>query len=187
MRIRERSLTPVAAVVAGLLAGVVGTVCMDTFRYLAYRRTGGKDSPLAWEFAPVESWAQAPDPGQIAKRVVEGFTQHELPDRWAFPASTAAHWGYGSGWGALYGIVAGSLHDPRPLYGLPFGAAVWSGDYAVLPLAGLYKPIWQYDAKTLTPDLVGHLIYGLGTGTAFWLITRWWSGVARSPRCAPGA
>lgn len=74
--------------------------------------------------------------------------------------------------------MAGSPHDPRPLYGLPFGAAVWSSDYAVLPLAGLYRPIWEYDARTLATDLTGHPVYGPGTGTAFWLITRWWSGAA---------
>lgn len=45
---------------------------MDTVRYVMYRRAGGTDSPLAWEFAPVDSWEQAPDPGQVAKRVIEG-------------------------------------------------------------------------------------------------------------------
>jgi acetylornithine deacetylase/succinyl-diaminopimelate desuccinylase-like protein len=28
----------------------------------------------------------APDPGQVAKRVIEGFTQRKLPDRAAWPA-----------------------------------------------------------------------------------------------------
>jgi hypothetical protein len=42
----------------------------------------------------------------------------------------------------------------------------------VLPAAGLYKPIWQYDAKTLAWDLAGHLSYGAGTGTAFWLLAK---------------
>ena len=38
--------------------------------------------------------------------------------------------------------------------------------------AGLYKPIWEYDAKTLAWDLGAHLAYGAGTGTTFWLLTR---------------
>jgi hypothetical protein len=70
------------------------------------------------------SWEKAPDPRKVAKRVIEGFTQRELPDRWAWPVSTAMHWGYGSSAAALYGILAGSLREPYPLYGLPFGAAV---------------------------------------------------------------
>jgi len=44
-----------------------------------------------------------------------------------------------------------------------------------MPQSGLYKPIWEYDAKTLAWDLSGHLAYGAGTGAAFWLLTgiRW--------------
>jgi uncharacterized membrane protein YagU involved in acid resistance len=155
-------MTPLAAVVGGVLAGVVGTVCLDAVNYLKYRSTGGKDGPLKWEFP------------QVGKRLIEGFTQRELPDRWASPVSTVMHWSYGSGWGALYGILAGSLRRPNPLYGLPFGAVIWVSDYVLLPEAGLYKPIWDYDAKTLANDLSAHLAYGAGTGTTFWLITKIW-------------
>ncbi len=170
----KHGITPFAAVVGGLVAGTVGTACLDAVNYVKYRRTGGKDSPLAWEFPRVDSWDQAPDPGKVGKRLIEGFTQRELPDRWAGPVSTVMHWSYGSGWGALYGVLAGSLRRPNPLYGLPLGAVVWISGYVLLPEGGLYKPIWEYDAKTLAGDLSAHLGYGAGTGTAFWLITRIW-------------
>ena len=165
-------LTPLAAVAGGLLAGAVGTVCLDTVQYLKYRRAGGRESPLAWEFAPVQTWDKAPAPGQVARRVIEGFTQRKLSDRWAWPVSTAMHWAYGSGAAALYGILAGSLRRLHPAYGLPFGAAVWAAGYVILPEAGLYKPIWKYDAKTLAWDLSGHLAYGTGTGVTFWLLAK---------------
>jgi hypothetical protein len=42
----------------------------------------------------------------------------------------------------------------------------------VLPAAGLYQPIWKYDAKTLAKDLSAHLAYGTGTGVAFWLFSK---------------
>ncbi len=170
MRTGKNCLTPLAAVAVGLLAGAVGTVCLDTVQYLKHRRSGGTDSPLAWEFAPIATWEQAPAPGQVAQRVVEGFTQRKLPDRWAFPISTAMHWAYGSSAAALYGILAGSLRSPHAAYGLPFGAAVWVSGYVILPEGGLYKPIFEYDAKTLAWDLSGHLAYGAGTGVAFWLL-----------------
>jgi hypothetical protein len=171
MQMGRRTITPLGAVVGGLLAGAVGTVCMDAVRYRRYRRAGGTDSPMAWEFAPVESWDKAPDPGTVAKRVIEGFTQREIPDRWAFLISTVMHWGYGSSAAAGYGILVGSLRKRSPLYGLPFGAAVWLSSYLILPEGGLYKPIWQYDLKTLGEDLSAHLCYGTGTGVAFWLLT----------------
>lgn len=172
MRVRKNPMTPLAAVAAGLLAGAAGTVCLDAVHYLKYRRAGGTGSPLAWEFAPVQSWETAPAPGQVARRVLEGFTGRKLPDRSAFLISTLAHWGYGSAAGAAYGIVAGSLPAPRPVYGVPFGAAVFAGDYIALPAAGLYQPIWEYDATTLAWDLGAHLGYGAGTATAFWLLTK---------------
>jgi hypothetical protein len=172
MRTAKHRLTPLAAVAGGLLAGAFGTVGLDAVHYLEYRRAGGTDSPLKWEFAPVGTWDKAPAPGQVARRVIEGFTQRKLPDRWAFPVSTAMHWAYGSGAAALYGILAGSLRSPRAAYGLPFGAAVWAAGYVILPEGGLYKPIWDYDAKTLAWDLSAHLAYGAGTGATFRLLAK---------------
>jgi hypothetical protein len=165
-------MTPLSAVARGLLAGVAGTICLDTVEYLRYRRGGGEKNPLEWEFGPVDGWENAPAPGKFAKQVIEGVTQRELPDRWAWPVSTAMHWGYGSSAAAAYGIVAGSLREPYPVYGLPFGVAVWAGSYVILPAAKIYKPIWEYDVKTLAWDLGGHFAYGAGTGTAFWLLAK---------------
>jgi len=174
MHTGKHVMTPLAALAGGVLAGAVGTVCLDTVWYLRYRRAGGKKSPLEWEFGPVDGWENAPDPGKVAQRVIEGFTQRALPDRWAWPISTAMHWGFGSSAGAVYGILAGSLREPYPWYGLPFGTAVWLTGYVILPEGMIYKPIWEYDAKTLARDLSAHLAYGAGTGTAFWLFTRLW-------------
>ena len=167
MGTREHPLTPLAAVAGGLVAGVAGTAVMDALLYARYRRSGGQDAPLTWEFPPIESWQQASDPGQVARRVIEGFTQRKLPDRLAWPVSTAMHWAYGTGSAALYGIVVGSLRQPRAVYGPWFGAAVWAASYVILPEGGLYKPIWEYDAQTLAWDLTGHLAYGAGTGVTF--------------------
>ncbi len=49
---------------------------------------------------------------------------------------------------------------------------MWAAGYVVLPEGGLYKPIWEYDAKTLAWDLAGHLAYGAGTGVTFWLLAK---------------
>ena len=42
----------------------------------------------------------------------------------------------------------------------------------ILPAAKLYKPIWEYDAKTLVDDLTGHLAYGLATAAAMRLLSK---------------
>jgi hypothetical protein len=38
-------------------------------------------------------------------------------------------------------------------------------------LVKLYKPIWEYDGKTLAKDLIAYLTFGLGTGAAFRLLS----------------
>ena len=141
MGIRWQPLTPLAAIVGGALAGAVGTVCLDAAQYVRYRRDGGTKSFPEWEFAAIDGWADAPVPGQVGKRVIEGFTLRKLPDRWAWPVSTAMHWGYGAANGAVYGVLAGSVRRPHPWYGVPFGALVWVSGYVILPEGGLYKPI----------------------------------------------
>jgi hypothetical protein len=55
--------------------------------------------------------------------------------------------------------------------GIVFGSIVWATSYFVLPLVKLYKPIWEYDGKTLAKDLIAYLTFGLGTGAAFRLLS----------------
>ena len=53
MRTRTHPLTPLAAVAAGILAGAVGTVCLDAVNYLKYRRAGGTAEPAGLGNAPI--------------------------------------------------------------------------------------------------------------------------------------
>jgi hypothetical protein len=175
----RKSLTPLGAVTAGAVAGLAGTVCLDAVHFLRQRRAGGEQDPLKWEFAAVPTWDDAPAPGQVGRRLIEGFTQRKLPDGSAWLISTLMHWSYGAGWGALYGVLAGSMRAPHALYGAPYGAVVWANDYVALPQAGLYEQIWKYDRKTLGVDLGAHVAYGTGTGIAFWLVSK----VLRSKSC----
>jgi hypothetical protein len=164
--------TPLFALSSGLLAGAVGTVCMDALLFALYRRGGGDSAFRAWEFSSgLSSWEEAPAPAQVGKRLVEGLFRIELPPQRAALMDNVMHWGYGKLGGGQYGIVAGSLKRPRILHGLPFGATVWATSYVLLPAAKLYKPIWAYDPETLGKDLSAHLAYGLGTATAFQLIS----------------
>ena len=166
-RANSGTLTPVGAVVRGLVAGAVGTAAMDTLLFVRYRLRGGKEVAEEWEFSEdLSSWQDAPAPGQVGRRLVEGLFKIEIPPSRAALVNNVTHWAFGILGGAQYGIIVGSLPNRRVSYGLPFGASVWAAGYVVLPAAKLYKPIWKYDAKTLAKDLSGHLVYGLATATA---------------------
>lgn len=171
--------TPVGAVVRGLLASAVGTLAMDMALFASYRRDGGTSGFWKWESSrSVRHWDEAPAPAQVGKRLVEGLFQLELPDERARLVNNLTHWAYGLLAGAQYGLVVGSLPASRIWYGVPFGATVWSGGYVILPAAGLYRPIWEYDWRTLAKDLGAHLVYGVSTAAVF-------SRLARSSR--PGS
>jgi hypothetical protein len=166
------SMTPLGAVLKGVAAAAVGTLAMDWLWYARYRREGGRSAFLAWETAEgLSDWDKAPVPAQVGRRLAEGFLRRPLPASRVRFMTNAMHWAYGLTWGAIYGVAAGSTRSRHPLLGPPFGAAVFSGDYAVLPLGGFYKPIWKYDAKTLWKDLSAHLVFGSATGLTFWILS----------------
>jgi hypothetical protein len=164
-------MTPVGAVVRGVVAGAAGTVAMDLLWYARYSRGGGESGFADWELsAGLESWEGAAAPAQVGRRVVEGLFQVELPPEKARLTNNVMHWAYGLSWAAAYGVVAGSLRRPKARYGLVLGPVVWLSGYVVLPLAKLYKPIWEYDTETLAKDLSAHLVFGATTGVAFRLL-----------------
>ena len=169
---RAGTMTPLAAVAKGLVAGVIGTLAMDASLFARYKAAGGGGGFSAWEFSSgLSGWEEAPAPAQVGKRLVEGLFARELPPGRAALVNNLTHWVYGVLGSAQFGLVAGSLRTPRILYGLPFGAGVWAAGYAVLPAAKLYQPIWEYDRGTLAKDLGAHLVYGLGTAAAFKLLS----------------
>jgi hypothetical protein len=165
-------LSPLGALARGLAAGAVGTAAMDVVQLARYKLGGGQERPLAWEFsAGLKDWEQAPAPAQIGKRIVERVFQRQLPPERAALTNNLVHWGYGIAWGGLFGLVEGSMRSPRVRHGLVLGATVWTTGYIFLPLAKLYRPIWEYDAKVLAKDLGDQLVYGVSVAAADGLLS----------------
>jgi hypothetical protein len=170
---RERKSGLGHRLTVGALSGVVGTAAMDLLLYRRYRREGGQDSAWRWESAEgVTNWDTASAPGQLGEKVERLVTRRPPPDRWARPTTNAVHWATGAMWGLQYAMFAGRPARHPALRALALGPAAWSAGYAVLPLAGVYRPIWKYDARTLGRDLSAHLVYGATTSAAFAMLTR---------------
>jgi uncharacterized membrane protein YagU involved in acid resistance len=146
---------------------------MDATLYRRYRHDGGNAAFPDWESSEgLVSWENAPAPALVAKQLLEGVLKHELSPRYARLLNNATHWGFGLAAGAGYGLLLGSRRKPKLWYGLPFGAAVWASGYVVLPLLGVYEPIWKYDLETLGKDLSAHLVFGTATTAAFRVLAR---------------
>ncbi len=155
----------------GVAASAVGTLAMDAWLYRGYRHDGGDVAFPAWESSEgVASWENAPGPALVAKLLLESVSKREVPPRYARALNNATHWAFGLAAGAGYGLLLGSRHKAKVAYGPPFGATVWASGYVVLPVLGVYKPIWDYDLETLGKDLRAHLVFGTATAAAFCLL-----------------
>lgn len=173
---RRKRTSFLGSIARGKLAGFVGTAAMDALWYSRYQAGGGEDGFADWELATgLKDWSAAPAPAQFGKKVAEAFTGRELPDDSVRLVTNVVHWSTGIAWGGLYGLSLwrrrGAGRGALPA-GLAFGTAVWASSYVILPLAGVYKPIWEYDAETLWKDLSAHWVYGLTTASAARLLTR---------------
>jgi hypothetical protein len=166
--------TPLGAVARGLGAGLVGTGCMTVLQEVMAARkrraaaaAGAADNGSARGRDP---WEDAPAPAQLARRVIEGVLQRDVPPERIPFFTNAVHWGYGTAMGALYGIVQGSVRSNRLVYGPAFGLGVWASSYATLVPLGLYEPPWHYKPRTIAKDISYHLAYGSGVAAGYRLL-----------------
>ena len=102
-------LTPIGALARGLAAGAAGTAAMTAAQTAYLKATDGSPSST---------------PGEVAKRIIEGVLQRDVPEDKEPLLNTAMHWTFGTSWGRRYGIVAGSRRRADRPRGLTFGLAV---------------------------------------------------------------
>jgi hypothetical protein len=161
---RQAMRRPFRGVVrTGVVAGIVGTLAMDVVWYGRYRRDGGTSSFTDWEFrSEIDGFDDAPAPARVGK-FVASKVNIELPDSSASLTNNVVHWSTGMWWG----VVAAILQRFRlggVKAGVITGVAAWGTSYAVLPQLGIYKPIDEYDSKTLWEDLSAHVVFGSAIG-----------------------
>jgi hypothetical protein len=163
----------IRSALSGAAAGAVGTAAMDLVLFTRYRRGGGTQKVLAWETAEgVDTWEKASGPGRVGQLMLRFLSGREPPDRWARPTTDLVHWMTGIGWGAQFGLLNNRSRRYQWEGALLLGPTAWLTSYIVLPLAKVYKPIWEYDAKTLAQDLSAHMVYGAVAAATFAGFTR---------------
>lgn len=157
----------------GAVSGAVGTLAMDLVWYRRYRASGGESGFADWEFSTAtEGYEDAGAPAEVGRRIVEGlFKTHLSPDT-AGITNNVVHWSTGMGWGTVLAIVAQKIPMPTVVIGPATGVVAWGTGYGVLGSAGIYQPIWEYEAKTLWKDLTAHLAYGAVTAATYRFLSR---------------
>jgi uncharacterized membrane protein YagU involved in acid resistance len=161
--------TPLGAIVRGLIAGAVGTGIMTVAQELPARLQPSGDSGQSGDGgdAPRDPWEQASVPAQVARRISEGVFHREIAAERIPLLTHAMHWAYGTGWGAVYGLLAGTRDGGSLPTGALFGSGVWSMSYVQLVPMGLYEPPWTYAAKDVAMEVGYHLAYGIGVAGAY--------------------
>ena len=160
----------------GAIAGALGTFGMDLVWYYRFRRGGGSQPFIDWEFSKgTDGYEDAAAPARTAKAVAD-LARIELPDSSARTANNVVHWMTGIGWGEAHGVAAGLLGNANPILGLGTAVVAWATSYVVLPQLGVYKPITEYDRDALWQDLSAHLAFGAVMGVTFRLLSREYQG-----------
>jgi hypothetical protein len=165
-------MTPLGVAVRGLLAGAAGTAAMTAWQTLASRLEGSRAEQSEEGGGERDPWESAPAPAQVAKRVIEGLFRREVGADKIGLLTNVTHWGYGTAWGAVYGLVQGSVRANPLAHGLVFGSGVWAMSYVELVPMGLYEPPWRYPAQTVAKDISYHLVYGVGVAAAYEAVAR---------------
>ncbi len=169
-------VSPLGSVVRGLAAGIVGTGLMTAAQELAARlqaKAAGDAGPAGEDQSaePKDPWEEASAPAKVAKRVVEGVFQKQLS---ADPTvvTNVMHWAYGTGWGAVYGLIAGTRGTSTLKQGARFGTGVWAMSYVQLVPMGLYELPWTYPPKDTALEVSYHVAYGVGAGLGYAMLDR---------------
>jgi hypothetical protein len=164
--------TPLGAFGRGVGAGIAGTAVMTAWQELSAKLQEPEESPGKEEEQPQDPWEQASAPAKVARRMIEGVFQRDVPAEWIPALTHGTHWGYGTAWGAAFGLIQGTRRENPVRAGVAFGTAVWAMSYVQLVPMGLYQPPWKYPPKQLAMDLSYHLAYGAGLGAAYAALDR---------------
>ena len=137
----------------GLVAGVVGTAAMTVSSTLEARLRGRTPSS-----APAQATAKVLGISSFE----DGVAQARFND--------LSHWGYGTSWGVIRGLLDAVGLPPRKATAL-HGAAVWGSAQVTLPALDVAPPSIFWGKQEVAIDAFHHTVYALATGVAYELLS----------------
>jgi hypothetical protein len=85
--------------------------------------------------------------------------------------SNIVHWGYGTAWGGMRGLLAAAGLSGTAATAAHL-AAVWGSEQVMLPALDVAPPLTEWGAQEVAIDAFHHLVYASATGVAYSLLDR---------------
>jgi hypothetical protein len=145
--------TLATAIGRGLVAGLAGTAAMTVSSTVEAR---------------LRRRAPSSAPARATAKVlgIREFDSALAQARW----NDLSHWGYGTGWGVLRGLLGATPMSPRAAT-VAHGAAIYGAAQVTLPALEIAPPSIFWGAKEIAIDALHHAVYATATGLAYRLIT----------------
>ena len=136
----------------GLVAGFVGTAAMTVSSSLEAKLRGRQPSS-----APARATAKALG----IKEFEDGVAAARFND--------LSHWGYGTGWGVVRGLLAATGMSPRAATAA-HGAAIYGAAQVTLPALEIAPPVVFWPKEEIAIDAFHHMVYAASSGLAYELL-----------------
>src|SRR5215216_7267264 len=152
MSVRQTIGAVADAIGKGLVAGFAGTAAMTLSSTLEAKLRGREPSS-----APARATAK-----------VLGIKEFEDPVAQA-RFNDLSHWGYGTGWGVLRGLLDAAGLRPK-VATAAHGAAIYGAAQITLPALEIAPPSVFWPKEEIAIDAFHHAVYATATGVAYELI-----------------
>ena len=137
----------------GLVAGFAGTAAMTISSTLEARLRGRQPST-------------APSRATAKVLGIASFEDEIAHARF----NDLSHWGYGTGWGVVRGLLDAAGLAPAKATAA-HGAAVWGSAQVTLPALDVAPPSIFWGAEEVAIDAFHHTVYAVATGIAYELLS----------------
>ena len=149
---KQLANTLASSIGKGLVAGFVGTAAMTVSSTLEAR---------------IRHRAASSAPARATAKVL-GIKEFE-DDIAAARFNDLSHWGYGTGWGVVRGLLSATGMSPKAATAA-HGAAIWGSAQVTLPALEVAPPFIFWGKKEVAIDVFHHTVYAAATGLAYKLI-----------------
>lgn len=155
------TVTPLGALARGAIAGAAGSLAQNVF-FRATSRVTPESPPDAF-YPPEREQREETKTQTVARRAVDHLIQRgplEKPSK--AKLGQAIHFGFGAGWGALYGLTRETFPATSTLAGVTaFSLTVWDvSENVLLPSFKLAGWATDYPLPVHGYAIAAHLVYG---------------------------